>query len=329
MIKNNEIQKLEKEKLKYALGALMYCPANNKKVAENILNKKFKNLSTIVLCLEDAILPQFLDEATNILEETLIQIQTEKRKNHINDLPLIFIRVRNPKHLEEVFKRFYSFYDIITGFVLPKYDMTVANEYLRIVRNINNYHKFYYLPILESSILMDCNCRRQVLNDIKNSLAKENSILGILVGSNDMCSYFGFRRNAQQTVYDIGVVRDVLVDIISIFGKDYVVNGPVWEFFDGPHWKSGLQREIELDKINGFIGKACIHPKQVEVVNECMKISYEEYEDALELVNWDIPEGVKKSPHSGRMNEIATNQSWAERIKILGDIYGVHPYKED
>lgn len=323
MMPNSEIKKLEKERLKYALGALMYCPANNDTIAENILNKKLGDLNTLVLCLEDAILPQFLDEATDILEVTLKKLQDAKQKNNIQDFPLIFIRVRSPRHLETVFSRFYMFYDIITGFVLPKYDMTVAYDYKLIMHNINNYRKFFFLPILESPILMDVSVRKKQLIEIKESLLNEESILGILVGTNDMCSYYGLRRNAQQTIYDIGVIKDVLVDIVSILGKDFVINGPVWEYFDGPDWESGLKTEIELDKINGFIGKACIHPNQIPVVNECLKISKFEYEDCTELLNWNILRGVKKSPHSGRMNEIATNKSWAERINILGQIYGI------
>lgn len=310
-----EIRNLPKEKLRYALGALLYCPGNNETIAENLISGKLDCVSTLVLCLEDAILPQFLKEATDILEQTL-----EKLKNEDN-LPLLFIRVRDPKHLEEVFARFYKYSNILTGFVLPKFDTSVSEDYIKVMRKINAYKKFYYLPILESAALTKHN-RREELELIKESIAEEN-ILGILVGSNDLCSYYSLRRNAKQTVYDIGVVRDILVDIVAVFRKDYVINGPVWEFFDGDAWKTGLKREAELDKLNGFLGKACIHPKQIMVVNNNLRVNEYEYEDAMDLLHWDTDKGVKKSRHTGRMNEIMTNKTWAEFVAVQAEIYGI------
>ena len=54
------------------------------------------------------------------------------------------------------------------------------------------------------------------------------------------------------------------------------MSGPVWEFFssDNEEWKRGLRNELKLDKVNGFIGKTVIHPKQISVVNEALKVSH-------------------------------------------------------
>ena len=87
-------------------------------------------------------------------------------------------------------------------------------------------------------------------------------------------------------------------------------------------WEKGLRKELELDRLNGFIGKACIHPYQIPIVKDCLKVDKYEYEEALDLVNWKENNGVKKNSNTGRMNEIATNKSWGEITKILGDIYG-------
>lgn len=320
MLSNKEIKKLNREKLQYAIGALMYCPANNPTIALNLIQKKI-NINTIVFCLEDAILPQHVESATNVLEDTLRKLAAQP-KEELDELPLIFIRVRTPAHLEKVFTRFYQYHEIIQGFVLPKYDTIHAEEYLAVIHKINAYKQFHYLPILESPEIMKGNRIGKMLEIKESLLTTEQNFLGVLVGSNDMCSYYKLRRNALQSVYDIGIVRDVLVDIIAIFRKHFVVNGPVWEFFDGPLWEKGLRNEIELDKINGFIGKACIHPLQVAVINEAMKVDKGEYADAMQLLNWGSEEGVKKSPWTGRMNEIATNKTWAEEIENIGSIYG-------
>lgn len=306
-----------KEILKYKIGALLYCPANKEDIAENILHKKW-DLNTIVFDLEDAILPQFTYSATIKLEDTISKLFNKKDEM---ELPLIFIRVRTSSHLEEIYSRFCKYKEIITGFVLPKFDMSVATNYLRVIRKININNDFYFLPILETPNIMTFD-RRKELYKIKRVLQDEKSILGILTGGNDMCSYFGIRRNSKQTIYDIGVIRDILVDIINIFSKDFVVSAPIWEYFDGENWEKGLRKELELDRLNGFIGKACIHPYQIPIVKDCLKVDKYEYEEALDLVNWKENNGVKKNSNTGRMNEIATNKSWGEITKILGDIYG-------
>ena len=141
--------------------------------------------------------------------------------------------------------------------------------------------------------------------------------------ANDMCNYFALRRSAYQTVYDIGVIKDILSDIICVMGRDYVVNGPIWEYFDGDNWEEGLRREVELDQLNGFIGKSCVHPKQLSVIRDAIRVNKLDYEDAVEIINWDSEHGVIKGKNSGRMNEVATHQAWAEKVYTLGKIYGV------
>lgn len=315
-----QIRKLDREQLKYALGAVMYCPADNQGIAKKIISGSLSYVSTVVFCLEDAIMPQHLNEATDILEDTLRTIAS--RTKDMDSLPLIFIRIRNPWHLEDVYVRFCGFSHLITGFVLPKYDTTVSHNYTRVIHKINTCYKFLYLPILESENIIAGN-RIYEMEQIKKSLDAQKSVLGILVGGNDICKYFGIRRNCMQNIYQIGAVANVLYDIIRVFGPDYIINGPVWEFFDGDCWDKGLKQEIEMDKLNGFVGKACIHPKQAELINEELKVCAYDYEDASDLICWDTGSGVKKSRHSGRMNEIATNLSWAEKTKMLGDIYGI------
>lgn len=56
--------------------------------------------------------------------------------------------------------------------------------------------------------------------------------------------------------------------------------------------------------VNGFIGKTVIHPKQISVVNEALKVSHKDYEDAKEILNWD-ENGLQvgKSFAGERMNE--------------------------
>lgn len=320
-IKKLGVRNLEQENKKYALGTLMYCPGDNEGVADKLKSQEFKYLNTLVLCLEDAILLENLEKAMNIVENTLSKI-TKEYSNHIEDLPFIFIRVRNPEHLERCIKRYFKYSPVLSGFVLPKYDMEVAGYYKRIINGTRANH-FMFMPILESNSIIEAYNRREEMYKIKGILDRTHDILGVLVGTNDMCNYFGIRRSVNQTVYDIGVIRDILNDIICVFGKDYVVNGPIWEYFDGPGWDEGLRREVELDKLNGFTGKSCVHPKQLKVVRDNIRVNQNDYDDACDVLNWNRENGVSRGKKSGRMNEIATHKTWADRTYILGQIYGV------
>jgi hypothetical protein len=52
-------------------------------------------------------------------------------------------------------------------------------------------------------------------------------------------------------IYDIGVVRSVLNDIMNVFGKNYIVSGPVWEYFENKddlqdtRWSDGYMPDYE------------------------------------------------------------------------------------
>ena len=80
-------------------------------------------------------------------------------------------------------------------------------------------------------------------------------------------------------------------------------------------------------RINGFIGKTAIHPSQLPIIYESLKVSRADYEDAMKILGWDKgPLGVAKSEGGNRMNEVKVHGKWAKKISILADIYGI---KED
>jgi citrate lyase beta subunit len=127
-----------------------------------------------------------------------------------------------------------------------------------------------------------------------------------------------------ETIYDIRCVSNILSDVVTCFSMDYVVSGPVWEYFDGDGWDRGMRRELKLDSINGFTGKTVIHPKQISIVNEFMKVSTEDFNDACKILAMsDKDKLVSKSAVGSRMNEYKTHVLWAEKMLALSKIYGV------
>ena len=122
-------------------------------------------------------------------------------------------------------------------------------------------------------------------------------------------------------------MADILIDIVTTFGDRYVVSGPVWEYYSGEGWDTGLRRELEMDLLNGFIGKTVIHPNQIPVVNEMLRVSVRDYADARAVLNWDAGSGrlVAASAGADRMNEYNTHFNWARKIVLRAERYGTRP----
>ena len=79
-----------------------------------------------------------------------------------------------------------------------------------------------------------------------------------------------------------------------------------------------------LDKLNGFIGKTCIHPSQLKYVQESNIVTYEQYKDATAILGMaDGLIGVKKGYNNNKMNEVKTHSTWAKKIIGLAEVYGV------
>lgn len=305
---------LDKEIIQYKVGGLLYMPAFQKNIVRKIAEKKLPQLTSAAFCLEDSILDESLDEAEKSLQNILRELETLK------NLPLIFVRIRSPRHLEIFHETIGVRSKILTGYILPKFDMSNAGAFIGLAKQIN----LPIMPTLETNRVAGLLTRRTELLSIKQALDEIKSIvLNIRVGVNDFCKLYGLRRNINQTIYDIGIVRDVLMDILNVFASDYVVAGSVWNYFGGA-WACGLQRELELDKANGFIGKTAIHPAQLPIIFDSMKVSRADFDDANQILNWkSLTHGVMKSSDGSRMNEIKCHLNWARRIKILSEIYGV------
>ena len=65
----------------------------------------------------------------------------------------------------------------------------------------------------------------------------------------------GFADMPMNLFHSIRPVSDIFSDIITVYGMDYVISGPVWEYYAGDSWKEGMIQEIREDRLCGFIGK--------------------------------------------------------------------------
>src|SRR5690554_4220310 len=344
----------DKSLLQYCLGGTLYMPGN-KNVVSKILSNDLNHVTSMVMDFEDALKEKDVSEAEeNVLNHlTIINEAVQSDKISYNDIPLIFLRVRNPEQFRDFINRVTKQQaDVLTGFVFPKFYSDNADEYLSELQRLNKNLgvNLYGMPILEGRAIAFKESRVEELNALRKIIEPyKHLILNIRVGGTDFSSIFGVRRGINSSIYDILTVRDCLSDILNFFNREgvgYTVSAPVWEYFlaykkdniqhllerDINHSLlsrntilneaiDGLLREVLLDKANGFVGKTIIHPSHIKFVNAMQAVTREEYEDALQVLGTEG--GVIKSVKANKMNEINPHRNWAIKIVNRAKAYGV------
>ena len=342
----------ERDTLQYCLGATLYMPGT-KDIREKVINHELP-VTSFVMCCEDAIKEEDLPAAEQNILDTMDYFADQIEAGRItqDDIPLIFMRVRNPEQFKSFAARMTKRQgDILTGFNFPKFNSKNALGVLRtlVETNARLGVTLYGMPILEGEEIAFRESRNQELLLLRNILEPyKELILNIRVGGTDMSSLFGVRRGINSTVFDIMTVRDALSDILNAFNRfnDYCVSAAVWEYFRA--YKDddiddvikrnfhnalikgqdivnpaidGLLKEVLLDRANGFVGKTIIHPTHAKFVNAMFTVVEEEYNDAIQILN--TSGGVIKSEGGGKMNEIGPHHRWAEKIIRRANVYGV------
>ncbi|WP_459501677.1 HpcH/HpaI aldolase/citrate lyase family protein [Bacillus sp. C1] len=353
---------IQKDQLAYALGATLYTPGTKRTIADDIVRKRHEGTASIVLCLEDSI----SDEDVKLAEQNVvIQIQLLAHMVDINkslpsDIPLLFIRIREPKQMRSLIHELGSAIQYISGFVFPKFTPANGLSYIHELSDINETYSLslYGMPILESPEIIYKETRIDTLLAIKKILdSYRDFILNIRIGATDFSGLFGIRRNKDTTIYDISIIRDCISDIINIFARkadEYVISGPVWEYFgnnqrvlkpqlrqtpfreslgnagltmreDMLHrYEDGLLHEVLLDQANGLVGKTVIHPSHIKLVQAMHVVTLEDYLDAKTI--FEVAKtynGVMKSSFSNKMNEVKPHYNWARKTLLKSNIYGV------
>lgn len=351
----------DRELLSYALGATLYMPATRPNIHQDLLSKKHAGLSSMVICLEDAIGDDEVELAENLLCSELENLSSDLVKGlcEEEDLPLIFVRIRSYEQLMRLKSRIPNGMHLLTGFVLPKFSPAEGCKILTEIKELNSHgYCLYAMPILETKEIIQKETRLEELIGIKKVLDQYfELILNVRIGATDFSGLYGIRRNSDTTVYDIAVIRDCISDIINIFlraDQPYVISGPVWEYFsskerllkpqirqtpfmerlgqDGLKMRTdlidrhmdGLIREIAMDISNGLTGKTIIHPTHIRPVQALNTVTLEEYLDAQSIAGLAGGKiGVMKSNYQNKMNEIKPHLYWAKKILLKSEVYGV------
>ncbi|MFE6228528.1 HpcH/HpaI aldolase/citrate lyase family protein [Streptomyces sp. NPDC057854] len=346
--------------LAVALGATLYSPATRPRLADDIRKQAARGVVSMVLCLEDSISDADVEAGEGNLVRQFRDL-TDRRDTAPADgpgIPLLFIRVREPRQITDLVTRLGDTVGLLSGFVLPKFTEARGAAFLDALTRAERTagRRLYAMPVLESPELLHLETRAETLAGIAAVTEKyRDHVLALRLGVTDFCSAYGLRRSPDMTAYDVKVVAHVISDVVNVLGRadgsGFTITGPVWEYFrpgerifkpqlrrspflEGraedlrtaliEHDMDGLLREIELDRANGLLGKTCIHPTHVLPVHALSVVSHEEWSDAQDILR---PEqdggGVLRSAYTNKMNEVKPHRAWAERTLVRAEVFGV------
>ena len=142
----------ERDTLQYCLGATLYMPGT-KDIREKVINHELP-VTSFVMCCEDAIKEEDLPVAEQNILDTMDYFADQIEAGRItqDDIPLIFMRVRNPEQFKSFAARMTKRQgDILTGFNFPKFNSKNALGVLRtlVETNARLGVTLYGMPILE------------------------------------------------------------------------------------------------------------------------------------------------------------------------------------
>jgi citrate lyase beta subunit len=339
--------------LSVALGATLYMPADRPSLVADITKQTAAGVTSVVVCLEDAI----ADEQVGAAEDNLVEAFTALHAESHAELPLLFVRVREASQIPALVRRLGKAAHLLDGIVLPKFTALSGTEYLLTLEAAEREAgvSLLAMPVIESGAVLYAETRVDELTRLRALLHRDRRrILAVRIGATDLCALYGLRRSPELSIYDIKVVSALIGDVVNVLGRTdgtgFTVSGPVWEYYGGherifkPQLRQspfhqhdamslrgelvsraidGLIREVQLDQANGLIGKTAIHPGHVAVVNALSVVSAEEHRDAQDLLAAGRASGVLASGHRNKMNEIRPHLSWARRTMLRSQVFGV------
>lgn len=317
-----------KKELEYLVGPLIYMPALRNDIKEKLKAAKTHGISCTAICLEDTIRDDKLPEAEKNLVSVIIDIYKgiSQGTEQIEKFPNIFIRVREPEQMKKLRYMCGEGFKLISGFIFPKINDLNISDYISAMFDVDS--NLFMMPIIENPSLMNPAKRYKALQGIYDTLLScKDNVLNVRVGGNDFSNAVSICTDVFHTIYDIAPVASLLSDISAFFTSDFTVSAPVWNYFDGRNWTEGMKKEMDKDRYYGFIGKTVIHPRQIPVVLEYMKIPKSEY-DAAQLILKSDGE-IQAFNCGGRMYENKVHTKWAKRTVKLAEVYGVRSDEEN
>ncbi len=282
------------------LGATLFVPCTHKDISKIIHGKKYPNLKSVVIDTEDAISDSDFEYALDIVKNLI----TSFKKNKL----LVFIRPRNIETLKELLKN--EKINQIDGFVLPKFSLINAQQYLDILKPFSH----QIMPSIEEEELFNIN----KLIQLKDILVKhKEKIILVRFGLEDMLRQLSMKRKCEDSVFDITVTSSIFGNFLAIFkSAGFGISGGVYPCFND---KIGFIKDVKRDLKEGLFSKTIIHPAQIELAHEIYKVTLEELNEANSLLS----SSKAIINLDAKMGEVNTMSPYAKLILKREKIYGV------
>ena len=249
--------------LKSIRRSLLYVPGSSEKMIKKALNL---SADSIILDLEDAvslsekslarsIVKGYISQFKKINKEVIVRINDIKTQLGVLDLEAIIEELPNaiivPKADEEA---------VIISDILIK---STEKRY-----NITNF-KIQTIPLIETTY--------GIANAFR-ILSKSDRISAVQLGAEDLTKELSIERTSEGK--EIDYARNTIA---------YAGNACKIDIIDTPYTsigdEIGLISDTKHAKSIGFTGKTCIHPNQIDIINDIFTPKPQDVEKARELIN--------------------------------------------
>lgn len=284
-----------------ALGATLYLPATRDDLSAIVLARRYPDLRSVVICLEDSIRDDEVMLALSRLAQVLAQLDRD------SDRPLLFVRPRDARMLAQILT--IPGIEHVDGFVVPKATADRLPDFLAALA----YDHHLLMPTLETREVFDPFELRRLREQLR---AIQERVLAIRIGGNDLIQTLGARRSGVRTVYD-GPLGGVISGLVAAFAPwGFALSAPVFENFGD---QALLREEVERDLEHGLLTKTAIHPSQIGVIQSAYAVDADDLTAARTLLSEESP-AVFSSNRT--MNEPATHRGWADTVVRRAAVFG-------
>jgi citrate lyase beta subunit len=285
-----------------ALGATLYLPGSREHLAEIALGRRYPQLRSAVICLEDSIRADEAPSAMRNVARLLDGLPQDEPR------PMLFIRPRDPAMLRALLRL--DGIEHVDGFVIPKATAESLPDYLACL--VHDHHRL--MPTLETREILDPVEIRRLRDQL---LVIQERVLAVRIGGNDLLQTLGARRSAVRTIYE-GPLAATVAGLVATFAPyGFFLSAPVFEHFAS---ESLLRDEVERDVEHGLVTKTVIHPGQIAIVEAAYAVGRQELAEARAIL---APDSPAVFAISGSMCEPATHQRWARTIVRRAEIFGL------
>lgn len=275
-----------------------------------------RNADVIVLDLEDSIPVNEKTQARNLIPSVLSELK--------KTVTPIYIRVNADAEIffEDMQK---SLQEEVSGIVLPKVeskeDIIAVDKLVTKIEKERNFKegKFKISILIETA--------KGFLN-MEEILSGSDRIDTISLGMEDLATNMKFTLN-EQTSSALNYLRMKLL----IVAKAYNVLplgtvGSISNYTELDKYKEGAQESFQM----GFVGSSCIHPNQVNILNESFHFTDKEIKEAKDIVNIfedALHNGRASTSYRGKMIDYPHYEKYKDMISRHEEILKFESLKKE